>query len=493
VIRFYDEFVDDEMLHIVMEYAPFGTLKQNLAKMHGFIPESSVAWILFNIISGLDFLHQQKILHRDVKSDNIFIGHNHVPKVGDFGVAKRLNSAQPMAVSVVGTPLYLSPELCNGEPYNTKSDIWAFGVLVYEVCSKGRLPFAAGNQGAVIKKILMGHYTPLSQQYSADVHTMLSECLSQKPSSRPSARALYKRLAAYSNKHEAQVHTKHETKHEIGLRDAKEALEPGEHHSAHKTQVSMQASSSTLDHWTLASPAVLQRREEKQGEKKTGVQPHKLRQQQPLWWEWASNQGFVSGKFRTLYGGTPHASPTLHKRPHLPSPLPPRDHHHHHQHHHHQHQQQQQQQQHQQPHGRRGGKGLLLRQSLGCDGEVEVQEASQHGGRRRRDMMRLLARCLLSSHPLACCEARASYGKQAGLLQVASTSASHPQRSLPLSHPTPPSRGAGSGRRRRLRPQHHRCRAAPPRSSAARGQVPAPTCSSRQAAAAPAPAGRCWR
>ena len=133
MIRFYDEFVDDEMLHIVMEYAPYGTLKQNLAKMHGFIPESSVAWILFNIISGLDFLHQQKILHRDVKSDNIFIGHNHVPKVGDFGVAKRLNSAQPMAVSVVGTPLYLSPELCNGEPYNTKSDIWAFGVLVYEV------------------------------------------------------------------------------------------------------------------------------------------------------------------------------------------------------------------------------------------------------------------------------------------------------------------------------------------------------------------------
>eukprot|EP00961_Rhodomonas_salina_P173754 2343265-Rhodomonas_salina.1 len=66
-------------------------------------------------------------------------------QLGDFGVAKRLNSAQPMAVSVVGTPLYLSPELCNGQPYNTKSDVWALGVLLYEMCAR-RAPFQAGNQ-----------------------------------------------------------------------------------------------------------------------------------------------------------------------------------------------------------------------------------------------------------------------------------------------------------------------------------------------------------
>ena len=66
VIRFFDEFVDDEMLHIVMEFAPYGTLKQNLAKMTGLIPESSAVWIMLNIINGLDFLHQRKIVHRDL-------------------------------------------------------------------------------------------------------------------------------------------------------------------------------------------------------------------------------------------------------------------------------------------------------------------------------------------------------------------------------------------------------------------------------------------
>jgi len=181
VIRFYDEFVDDEMLHIVMEYAPYGTLKQNLAKMVGLIPESSAVWIMMNIMEGLNFLHQRKIVHRDLKSDNIFIGENHVPKVGDFGVATRLNSAQPTAMSCVGTPLYLSPELCNGEPYNTKTDMWAGGVLMYEVCSKGRLPFAAGNQGAVINKILIGQYSPLDDSYSSQVHALVGECLSRDP------------------------------------------------------------------------------------------------------------------------------------------------------------------------------------------------------------------------------------------------------------------------------------------------------------------------
>lgn len=266
VIRFYDEFVDDEMLHIVMEYAPYGTLKQNLVKMAGLIPESSAVWIMTNIMAGLSFLHQRKIVHRDLKSDNIFIGENHVPKVGDFGVATRLNSAQPMAMSCVGTPLYLSPELCNGEPYNTKTDMWAAGVLMYEVCAKGRLPFAAGNQGAVINKILVGQYAPLSDSYSADVHGLVGECLSRDPRRRPTAEEVLGRLETLY-----QAHMKQEP--------------PGAH---------QESTASGADHFTLASPNA--------GQRRAG--------NQPLWWEWASNNGFVSGKFRTLYGGTPHPSPS---------------------------------------------------------------------------------------------------------------------------------------------------------------------------------------
>ena len=274
VIRFYDEFVDDEMLHIVMEYAPYGTLKQNLAKMPGLIPESSAVWIMLNIINGLDFLHQRKIVHRDLKSDNIFIAQNHVPKVGDLGVATRLNSAQPMAVSVVGTPLYLSPELCNGEPYNAKSDMWAAGILLYEVCSKGRLPFAAGNQGAVVNKILMGQYAPLSDNYGEKVHELLSACLSQLPRSRPAACDMYTQLETLYEEHMHQ----------------EDALGAAPH-----PNVTGHSAMDESDHFMLASLDAA-------GQRRAG--------KQPLWWEWASNSGFVSGQFRTLYGGTPRPSPT---------------------------------------------------------------------------------------------------------------------------------------------------------------------------------------
>eukprot|EP00288_Rhodomonas_lens_P016262 CAMPEP_0177698216 /NCGR_PEP_ID=MMETSP0484_2-20121128/4921_1 /TAXON_ID=354590 /ORGANISM="Rhodomonas lens, Strain RHODO" /LENGTH=291 /DNA_ID=CAMNT_0019209291 /DNA_START=212 /DNA_END=1083 /DNA_ORIENTATION=- len=189
IIRFYDDYIDDEMLHIVMEYAPLGTLKQHLNKLTAFMREPQVLWLFTNIVQGLAFLHEHKVMHRDLKSDNIFICEPFVPKLGDFGVAKRLNSAQPMAVSVVGTPLYLSPELCNGQPYNTKSDVWALGVLLYEMCAR-RAPFQAGNQGAVIKKILMGEYAPLPRTYSDEVTGMVSSCLAQDPNLRPSSQDL---------------------------------------------------------------------------------------------------------------------------------------------------------------------------------------------------------------------------------------------------------------------------------------------------------------
>lgn len=193
-----------------------------------------------------------------------------------------------MAMSVVGTPLYLSPELCNGEPYDAKSDMWAAGILLYEVCSKGRLPFAAGNQGAVIKKILMGQYAPLSQNYGGQVHQLVSACLSQDPRSRPTANAMYSLLETFYSAHMKQEGAQ-PLPHATALADGTGAgASPGEQESLDfsKEQES--------DHFTLASPDAGLRRAGKQ----------------PLWWEWASNDGFVTGKFRTLYGGTPHPSPT---------------------------------------------------------------------------------------------------------------------------------------------------------------------------------------
>eukprot|EP00290_Baffinella_frigidus_P007510 CAMPEP_0180118386 /NCGR_PEP_ID=MMETSP0986-20121125/1428_1 /TAXON_ID=697907 /ORGANISM="non described non described, Strain CCMP2293" /LENGTH=603 /DNA_ID=CAMNT_0022057331 /DNA_START=17 /DNA_END=1827 /DNA_ORIENTATION=- len=253
IVTFLDQFEEDETLNIVMEFAPFGTLKQQIAKLTVPLPQGRVAWLFANAMEGLAFLHENKILHRDIKSDNVFICEGGIPKLGDFGVSKRLNTAQPLACSVVGTPLYVSPELCNGLAYDAKSDIWAAGCLLYELCSQGRTPFAASNHGAVIRNILLGLYTPLPQEYS-EIASTLQRCLSQDPLQRPAASEVCLFVSNLADAH-ATPAAQHLP-----------STPPGAEDSARANKAAA-----------------------------------------PLSWDWAVSDGTMPGAFRSLYGGTPAA------------------------------------------------------------------------------------------------------------------------------------------------------------------------------------------
>jgi NIMA (never in mitosis gene a)-related kinase 1/4/5 len=181
IVKYYDSFIDKTALNIIMEYCNNGDLQQYLShakrkantyntdkfssNSHGkninsnyqnnvLLPENIIWKFLIEMANGLYYLHSQKILHRDMKTANIFLlvrddagntqahcnkfgqHYNNVPslKIGDLGVAKMLNSTKSYAASVVGTPYYLSPELCANKPYNKQSDVWALGCILYECC-----------------------------------------------------------------------------------------------------------------------------------------------------------------------------------------------------------------------------------------------------------------------------------------------------------------------------------------------------------------------
>ena len=109
---------------------------------------------------AIKHLHDRKILHRDLKSQNIFLTKNGIVKLGDFGIAKVLSHTKENVQTIVGTPYYLSPEIVENNPYNYKSDIWSLGILLYEMCAL-QPPFNGTSLHMLALRIVKGSYDPI--------------------------------------------------------------------------------------------------------------------------------------------------------------------------------------------------------------------------------------------------------------------------------------------------------------------------------------------
>ena len=186
VVKYYESFLENDNLNIVMEYCDNGDLCNYLKekRMKNRPLNEDLIWKIFiQITLGLATIHKMKILHRDLKTLNIFLKNDMEIKIGDLGVAKELNQAS-FANTLIGTPYYLSPEICEDKPYNQKSDIWALGVILYELCTF-RHPFDAGNQAALILKIINSNPEPILACYSSNLQKIVNKLLEKKIENRP--------------------------------------------------------------------------------------------------------------------------------------------------------------------------------------------------------------------------------------------------------------------------------------------------------------------
>jgi NIMA (never in mitosis gene a)-related kinase len=128
--------------------------------------EKHIWKILIQVVKGLKSLHELKILHRDMKSANIFLYKDGTAKLGDLNVSKVAKKG--LLYTQTGTPYYASPEVWKDQPYDLKSDIWSFGCVVYEMCSLVP-PFRADDMNGLFKKVLKGQYPPIPSHYSMDM------------------------------------------------------------------------------------------------------------------------------------------------------------------------------------------------------------------------------------------------------------------------------------------------------------------------------------
>ena len=187
VVKYYESFEINNSLNIVMEYCDGGDLSIFLKKNKKtkILLLEDLIWTLFlKITIGLASIHNLKILHRDLKTLNIFLTKNLDIKIGDLGVAKILTETK-FAKTFIGTPYYLSPEICKDYPYNDKSDIWALGCILYELCTY-RHPFESRSQASLILKILNETPSPIYNYYSDDLQELIYMLLEKNERLRPS-------------------------------------------------------------------------------------------------------------------------------------------------------------------------------------------------------------------------------------------------------------------------------------------------------------------
>eukprot|EP00898_Chlorokybus_atmophyticus_P008347 jgi/Chlat1/8513/Chrsp80S07898 len=178
IVGYYGSFEEDGVLNVVMEYADGGSLFQHIQKAKAPFPESEILDWLAQLLLALKHMHEKKILHRDLKTKNVFLTKKLRIKLGDFGLSKVLGTASSFAQSAVGTPYYLSPELCEGRPYNGKSDVWALGCVTYELTTF-RHAFDATNLPALAQP------APVPSTYSPELRDLVRRMLSKDPDARP--------------------------------------------------------------------------------------------------------------------------------------------------------------------------------------------------------------------------------------------------------------------------------------------------------------------
>ena len=187
IIGYKESFIDEaeQTLCLVMEYADDGDLYEKVKlyrKNNTFFREDDIWRIFIQITKGLHDLHEYDILHRDLKSANVFLFRDGTAKLGDLNVSKI--TSRGLGCTQTGTPYYASPEVWKDNPYNLKSDIWSLGCVFYELIML-KTPFRGEGMKELYKKVMSGEYPKIAKDFSPKFQIVIDKILKVKPEERP--------------------------------------------------------------------------------------------------------------------------------------------------------------------------------------------------------------------------------------------------------------------------------------------------------------------